>query len=84
MSDIETFIFRSTFVGDGPDLIRSISTENLMKIFTQDIAALFLFYDSKNEDQIHQQALDFLKDAFEPISGKLLVITADSHNSIST
>jgi len=43
--DIEQFIFRSTFVGDGPDLIRSISTDNMMKLFTQDIPALFLFYN---------------------------------------
>jgi hypothetical protein len=45
---IEQFIFRSTFVGDGPDIIRSISTENMMKLFTQDDPALFLFYDAQN------------------------------------
>lgn len=34
IDDIEKFIYRSTFVGDGPDLIRSISTDNMMKLFT--------------------------------------------------
>ena len=33
--DIERFIFRSTFVGDGPDFIREATTENVMKFFTQ-------------------------------------------------
>ena len=31
--DIERFIFRSTFVGDGPDFIREANTENVMKFF---------------------------------------------------
>ena len=33
--DIEKFIFRSTFVGDGPDFIREANTENVMKFFLQ-------------------------------------------------
>ena len=34
VQSIEKFIYKSTFVGDGPDIIRSISTENVMKLFT--------------------------------------------------
>jgi hypothetical protein len=51
---IEQFVYRSTFVGSGPDLIRSISTENMMKVFTQDDPVLFLFYDEEQES--HRQA----------------------------
>jgi len=33
-TDIEKFIYRSTFVGKGPDIIREISTDNVRKIFS--------------------------------------------------
>ena len=33
--DIENFIFRSTFVGEGPDYIREANAENMMKFFSQ-------------------------------------------------
>lgn len=33
--DIERFIFRSTFVGEGPDFIREANTDNVMKFFGQ-------------------------------------------------
>lgn len=47
--DIEQFIYRSTFVGDGPDVIRSLNTDNIMRIFTQDDPALFLFFNQLDE-----------------------------------
>ena len=52
-NDIENFIFRSTFVGEGPDFIREANTDNVMKFFGQSQAGLFLFYNSKliNEGQ---------------------------------
>ena len=31
--DIEKFIFRNTFVGEGPDFIREANTENVMSFF---------------------------------------------------
>ena len=43
--DIERFIFRSTFVGEGPDFIREANTDNVMKFFAQSQAGLFLFYN---------------------------------------
>ena len=43
--DIERFIFRSTFVGEGPDFIREANAENVMKFFSQSQAGLFLFYN---------------------------------------
>lgn len=33
-TDIENFIFRSTFVGDGPDFIREANEDNMMKFFS--------------------------------------------------
>ena len=45
--DMYRFIFRSTFVGDGPDFIREANTENVMKFFTSNQAGLFLFYNLK-------------------------------------
>jgi len=32
--DMENFIFRSTFVGEGPDFIREANAENMMKFFS--------------------------------------------------
>ena len=32
--DMENFIFRSTFVGDGPDYIREANSDNMMKFFS--------------------------------------------------
>ncbi len=31
--EMERFIYRSTFVGYGPDFIRNLDTENAMKFF---------------------------------------------------
>ena len=33
--DMENFIFRSTFVGDGPDFIREANSDNMMRFFSQ-------------------------------------------------
>ena len=33
--DMENFIFRSTFVGKGPDYIREANSDNMMKFFSQ-------------------------------------------------
>ena len=43
---MEKFIFRSTFVGDGPDFIREANSDNMMKFFSQDQPGLLLFYSS--------------------------------------
>ena len=33
-AEIEAFVFHSTYVGRGPDLIRDLNTENIMKFFS--------------------------------------------------
>jgi hypothetical protein len=33
-AEIETFVFHSTYVGRGPDLIRDLNTDNIMKFFS--------------------------------------------------
>jgi len=42
---MENFIFRSTFVGEGPDYIREANNENMMRFFSQNQPGLLLFYD---------------------------------------
>lgn len=42
---MEAFIFKSTFIGDGPDIIRDLNPENTMKFFSQPDPGLILFYD---------------------------------------
>jgi hypothetical protein len=32
--EIELFVFKSTFVGTGPDIIRRLNPENTMKFFS--------------------------------------------------
>jgi hypothetical protein len=32
--DMETFVFKSTFVGVGPDIVRELNSENTMKFFS--------------------------------------------------
>jgi len=33
VDEMERFIYKSTFVGQGPDIIRNLDTENTMKFF---------------------------------------------------
>jgi len=71
--EMEKFIYRSTFVGDGPDLIRNLDTENTMKFFGQSEPGLILFYNSL----LHKDALEELETAFSEISNNMLVMKAD-------
>lgn len=43
--EMEAFVFKSTFVGTGPDIIREMNPENTMKFFSQTDPGLILFYD---------------------------------------
>ena len=43
--DMEAFIFKSTFVGVGPDIVRELNSENTMKFFSQSDPGLILFYE---------------------------------------
>lgn len=45
--EMEKFIFKSSFVGNGPDIIRELNPENIMKFFSQSEPGLILFYDSE-------------------------------------
>ena len=80
--DIERFIFRSTFVGEGPDFIREANAENVMKFFTQNQAGLFLFYNpellkEESRSEQMQTAVKSLEEAFDEISGKIIVMKCD-------
>ena len=80
--DMDKFIFRSTFVGDGPDFIREANTDNVMKFFMQNQAGLFLFYnpnlleDEGSETQT-RTAIKSLEETFDEISGKIIVMKCD-------
>ena len=85
--DIERFIFRSTFVGDGPDFIREANTENVMKFFHQSQAGLFLFYNSalvvgEQPSEQMKRAVISLEEAFDEISGKVIIMKCDVNSAI--
>lgn len=63
--NLKTFIIKSTFVGPGPDIVRELSNENAMKIFTYNIPVLILFRNTSANDvrYYHKE----LSDAFEEI-----------------
>ena len=46
VEEMERFVYKSTFVGQGPDFIRNLDTENAMKFFSQNEPGLILFYNS--------------------------------------
>ena len=82
---MENFIFRSTFVGDGPDYIREANSENMMRFFSQNQPGLFLFYDSeriKEDDKEMTSALSSLEKVFDEISGRILVAKVDVQGAI--
>jgi len=86
-TDIENFIFRSTFVGDGPDFIREANSENMMKFFSQNQPGLLLFYNSdlvKAEDKRTLNALESLEKVFDDISGRIIVAKVDMKTMIAS
>ena len=78
---LHNFVVKSTFVGPGPDIIRELSTENAMKIFTYNKPVLILFRNTSAPDvrYYHTQ----ITEAFEEINNKILVVVADINNSIT-
>jgi hypothetical protein len=44
------FVVKTTFIGPGPEIIRELSTENAMKIFTYNKPVLILFRNTSAED----------------------------------
>lgn len=79
-TDIENFIFRSTFVGDGPDFIREANEDNMMKFFSQNQPGLLLFYNSelvKTGNVGMMTAIQSLEKVFEDISGRIIVAKVD-------
>ena len=78
--DMENFIFKSTFVGEGPDYIREANSDNMMKFFSQNQPGLLLFYNSellKAEDEVTVKALKGLEKVFDDISGRIIVAKVD-------
>jgi hypothetical protein len=50
METLQAFVTRSTFIGPGPDIVRELSTENAMKIFTYNKPVLILFRNTSAAD----------------------------------
>lgn len=78
---VSSFIVKSTFVGPGPDIIRELSTENAMKIFTYNKPVMIMFRNTSAPDvrYYHKE----LSDAYEDISNRIMVAIADINNSIT-
>lgn len=59
---LKNFIFKSTYVGEGPDIIRELDTQNTIKLFEHDVPALILFYDPEAGEQhtMASKALDYV------------------------
>lgn len=74
-------MIKSTFVGPGPDIIRELSTENAMKIFTYNVPVMILFRNTSASDvrYYHKE----LSEAYEEISNTIMVAIADINNSIT-
>jgi hypothetical protein len=73
---LKSFIFKSTYVGSGPDMVRELDTQNTIKLFEHEIPALILFYDPEagEEHTMASKALDYV---FGDIQGKVLVLKAN-------
>ena len=83
---MENFIFKSTFVGEGPDAIRDANADNMMKFFNQNEPGLLLFYNSellKEEDERTMTAIKSLETVFDDISGRILVAKVDSKSALA-
>lgn len=77
--EMETFIFKSTFVGQGADFIRNLDPENTMKFFGQSEPGLVMFYDPA----VHDRALKELEMAFPDISNQFFVLKANIHDHMT-
>ena len=48
--NLEDFIVKSSFIGPGPDIVRELSAENAMKIFTYNKPVMILFRNTSAHD----------------------------------
>ena len=78
--DMQAFVFKSTFVGTGPELIRYIDPENIMKFFSQPDPGLLLFYDPEIHD-VEEMELEL---AFSEIQNSILVMKGNIHESMAS
>jgi hypothetical protein len=85
--DMERFIYRNTFVGEGPDFIREANQDNMMTFFGQDIPGMFFLYSSQlveSADLMTVSALRSLTNVFDQISGKIVVVKVDVETMIGS
>ena len=83
--DMENFIFRSTFVGEGPDYIREANSDNMMKFFSQNQPGLLLFYNPqllKEGDERTINAIEGLEKVFDEVSGRIIVTKVDATSAL--
>jgi hypothetical protein len=76
--DMERFVFMSTFVGPGPDLIRNLNPENMMKFFSQNEPGLILFYSQDDTNAVNE-----LEISFDKIQHRILVMKANMEEAIT-
>lgn len=75
---MERFVFMSTFVGPGPDLIRNLNAENMMKFFSQNEPGLILFYSQDDTYEVNE-----LEISFDKIQHRILVMKANMEETIT-
>lgn len=75
------FITRACFTGPVPGIVRELSNENAMKIFSYNLPVLILFRNSSSED-VRYYDLE-LASVYPSIEESILVLLADINNDIS-
>lgn len=79
-TNVQDFVMKSTFVGPGPDIVRELTNENALKIFTYNKPILILFRDvTKTDFKYYDKQLI---EAFESIQHKILVCLAATNLNI--
>lgn len=74
------FIIKSTFIGSGPEIIRELSNENAMKIFSYNRPVMIMFRNTSASDVRYYT--EQLAQAFPQIEEKILVCLADINTGI--
>jgi hypothetical protein len=52
-------VFQSTFLhSEGPEMVKNLDTEAMMKFFSQEVPALIVFYDSESMSEMQLQMMN--------------------------
>ena len=80
--NLQDFIMKATFVGPTPFIMRELSTENAMKIFTYNKPVLIMFRNTTlGESRFFEEELGR---AYKEIENQILVCVADINSNIGT